>query len=78
MNFIEKFVAKIIVGRVLKMFGFLDGYKTIIAGGLMVLTGIAQMIGVAPETFQTGSVGWELVMEGLAVIGLRGGIAKIK
>lgn len=60
-------------------FPMLDGYKTIIAGGLMILTGIAQMLGVSPETLTTGDLsGWSLVMSGLALIGIGGKLDKIK
>ena len=60
------------------MFNFLSGYKVYIAGGLMALTGLAQMVGVAPETFSTGETGWELVLAALALVGIGHKIDKTK
>ncbi len=52
---------------------FLSGYKTYIVAGLMLLTGIAGLLGVDIPSF-TGQAPGELVMEALAFVFLRQGL----
>jgi hypothetical protein len=51
----------------------LAGYKTYLVGALMLILGIAQLLGVAIPDFSGQSAG-DLLMQGLAVIFLRQGI----
>ena len=49
----------------------INGYKTYIAAFLMVVTGLAQMAGVAPEIMaHTDPNGWSLVVAGFGLLGL--------
>lgn len=48
----------------------LKGYVTYISAALMIVTGILQLIGFAPEVIQTTVHGWELIMMGLTVFGV--------
>lgn len=52
---------------------FLSGYKTYIVGILMILTGLAQMLGIAIPSFDGHTAG-QLLMEGAAIVFLRKGI----
>ncbi|MGV8855325.1 MAG: glycoside hydrolase family 108 protein [Devosia sp.] len=52
---------------------FLNGYKTYITAALMLLAGIAQVLGIDLPTLDSGSAG-HLIMESLAVIFLRQGL----
>lgn len=52
---------------------FLDGYKTYLVGILMLVVGVAQMLGIDVPAFGDYS-GAQMVMEALAVIFLRRGI----
>lgn len=52
---------------------FLNGYKTYIAAALMLLAGLAQVLGVDVPTLDGASAG-HLIMEALAVIFLRQGL----
>lgn len=52
---------------------FLSGYRTYIVAGIMLLVGIAQLLGIAVPALEGSSAG-QLVMEALAVIFLRRGI----
>lgn len=57
-----------------RMFMFnLDGYKTYIVAGFMLLAGAAQMLGIDLPTLEGASAG-QLVMEALAIIFLRKGV----
>ena len=56
----------------------LKGYISIIGFGLMVVTGILQMLGVAPEAIQTNIQGWDLVMAGIAGLGVSRKLAVIE
>lgn len=51
----------------------LSGYKTYIAGVLMLLAGVGQVFGVDVPGFDTQSAG-QLIVEGLAIVFLRKGI----
>lgn len=53
----------------------LDGFKTYIIAFAMVITAIAQLVGVSIPDFDGQSAG-QLLMEGLAIIFLRHGIDK--
>jgi lysozyme family protein len=53
--------------------GFLSGYEAYIVGALMVLTGAAQMLGIAIPSFDGHTAG-QLLMEGAAIFFLRKGI----
>lgn len=49
----------------------MDGYKTYIAAFLMIATGLAQMVGVAPEIMAyTDPNGWALVVAGFGLLGI--------
>lgn len=52
---------------------FLEGYKTYLVGGLMLIVGLAQSFGIGIDAFGDYS-GPQLVMEAFAVIFLRRGI----
>ncbi len=51
----------------------LSGYKTYIAGVLMLLAGVGQVFGVDVPGFDTQSAG-QLIVEGLAIVFLRKGV----
>ena len=51
----------------------LNGYKTYITAAIMLLAGLAQILGIDLPTLDGGSAG-HLVMEALAVIFLRKGL----
>jgi lysozyme family protein len=53
---------------------FLSGYKTYIIGALMILTGLAQLLGIAIPSFDGHTAG-QLLMEGAAIVFLRKGIS---
>ena len=53
---------------------FLSGSKTFIVGGVMVVVGILQLIGINIEAFGDYS-GGQLIMEGLGFVGLRLGMS---
>lgn len=55
---------------------FLSGYKTYIIAIFMVLTALAQLIGLDVPSFEGQSAG-HLLMEGLAIIFLRTGLKTI-
>ena len=48
----------------------LKGYVTYISAALMVITGILQILGLAPDVISTSVQGWDLVMAGLAIFGV--------
>jgi 2,3-bisphosphoglycerate-independent phosphoglycerate mutase len=50
-----------------------DGYKTYIVAGLMLLAGLAQLLGMDVPSFDGHSAG-QLLMEALAIIFLRRGV----
>ena len=81
MNWIENLMAKQAVQYLLKrggfMFNFLDGYKTYVAAVLMIITGALQMAGYAPDVIQTSIHGWDLIMAGIAAIGVGHKLEKI-
>jgi lysozyme family protein len=52
---------------------FLAGYKTYIIGAAMLVTGVAELLGVSLPAFAGQSAG-DLLMQGLAVVFLRQGI----
>lgn len=52
---------------------FLDGFKTYIVAVAMVVTAIAQLVGIDIPSFDGQSAG-QLLMEGLAVLFLRQGV----
>lgn len=54
---------------------FLDGFKTYIIAFAMVVTAVAQLLGVSIPDFDGESAG-QLLMEGLAIIFLRQGVKK--
>lgn len=58
--------------------GFLKGYVTYISAFLMVITGILQMVGMAPDFSQTSVQGWDLVMAGIAMFGVGRKLAKLE
>ena len=51
----------------------LNGYKTYIVAAIMLLAGIAQVLGVELPALDGGSAG-QLVMEALAILFLRKGL----
>ena len=51
----------------------LSGYKTYIVAALMLLAGIAQILGIQVPALEGGSAG-NLVLEALAIIFLRQGL----
>ena len=51
----------------------LAGYKTYLVGAAMLITGIAELLGVSLPAFAGQSAG-DLLMQGLAIIFLRQGI----
>jgi lysozyme family protein len=53
--------------------GFISGYEAYIVGILMILTGAAQMLGIAIPSFDGHTAG-QLLMEGAAIVFLRKGI----
>ena len=56
---------------------FIDGYKTIIAATLMILTGLASMLGVGlPEQMAISGTGWEMVVAGFGLLGIGGKLDK--
>lgn len=69
MNFIRRTIIKYLIKEVAKM-GFLKGYITYIAAALMIITGILQMTGMAPDVIQTSVHGWDLIMMGLGIFGI--------
>lgn len=62
-----------ILRRKLMTLGLLDGLKTYIVAAAMVVTGLAQVLGVNLPAFDTHASG-QLVLEGLAVLFLRHGL----
>lgn len=58
-----------------QMLNFLPGLKTYIAGALMVLVAIAALIGVDVPAVDPNNA-FQTIMEGIAIIFLRAGIAK--
>lgn len=56
----------------------LKGYVSKIGFGLMILTGILQIIGVAPDIIQTSVQGWDLIMAGIAGFGIARKLATIE
>lgn len=52
----------------------LSGYRTYIVGGLMILTGLAQLLGIPIPSFDGHTAG-QLLMEGAAIVFLRKGIS---
>ena len=57
-------------------FAALDGYKTYIVAGLMLLAGLAQLLGMDIPSFDGHSAG-QLLMEALAIIFLRRGVKAV-
>jgi hypothetical protein len=57
-------------------FAALDGYKTYIVAGLMLLAGLAQLLGMDIPSFDGRSAG-QLLMEALAIIFLRRGVKAV-
>ena len=56
----------------------LKGYVSAIGFGLMIVTGILQILGVAPEAIQTNVQGWDLIMAGIAGLGIARKLAVIE
>jgi lysozyme family protein len=56
-----------------KAMEFLNGYKTYIVAAIMLLAGIAQVLGVELPALESGSAG-QMVMEALAILFLRKGL----
>jgi len=56
----------------------LKGYITYISAALMVITGVLQIAGVAPDIIQTTVQGWDLIMAGLAIFGVGRKLATIE
>lgn len=54
----------------------LSGYKTYIVAGLMLLAGLAQMLGIEVPAMEGGSAG-SLVLEALAILFLRRGLKSV-
>jgi peptidoglycan hydrolase-like protein with peptidoglycan-binding domain len=55
------------------MFAFLDGYKTIIVGVVAIVTGLISMLGWTVHGLPVlgAAEGWQLVLTGLGLLGLR-------
>lgn len=56
-----------------KAMEFLNGYKTYIVAAIMLLAGMAQVLGVELPALESGSAG-QMVMEALAILFLRKGL----
>lgn len=54
----------------------LTGYKTYIVAALMLLAGLAQLLGIELPAMEGGSAG-QLIMEAVAVIFLRRGLKAV-
>ena len=79
MNWFEKYLLGTLVKRVYKRRkGMLKGYVSAIGFGLMIVTGILQILGVAPEAIQTNVQGWDLIMAGIAGLGIARKLAVIE
>ena len=76
-DILKTFIINQIKGRI-PMFGFLDGYKTLIVGIVCIATGLVAMIGwnIPGLPVIPPADGWQLIMTGLAALGLRSAIAK--
>ena len=72
---INLFLSQFLKG--LPVMNILTGYKTYIVGALSILTGLAAMIGIGVPGLPTISPaeGWQLIITGLGLLGLRLGIA---
>jgi hypothetical protein len=70
---VETAIASSMLRRMLMNLNFLEGFKTYIVAAAMVVTAIAQLVGVDIPSFDGQSAG-QLLMEGLAILFLRQGI----
>jgi len=73
MNFIERFIAKRVANKTKEAI-MLSGYKTYIVGVCFIVYGVAGFFAGIHES----DVLINRVLEGLAFMGLRAGISKIK
>ena len=61
------------------MFGWIDGYKTYLAAFGMILTGLGQIsTSYLADDWASIGEGWNLVLAGLAVLGVGHKLAKKK
>lgn len=75
---VKEWLAKKLIKHYIGGNTMLKGYVTYISAALMVLTGILQIMGMAPEIIQTSMQGWDLVMAGLAIFGIGRKLATIE
>ena len=79
MNFITKWILEyFFLKEVRKMFGFLDGYKTIIGGIGLILGGLALIAkDVSEGDFSHIGEGWTMITLGLVALGIGGKVQKV-
>ena len=58
------------------MFGFLSGKKSYITGGIMILIGVAEFVGIDIIPSVTQSDALQYILAGFALISVKSAIAK--
>lgn len=59
------------------MFSFLDGYKSYITGGVMILIGAVEFLGIDIIPSVTQVDAFQYIMAGFALISVKSAIAKV-